>query len=407
MIREIKKDKHLLKLQQLGKIYRLIEQFEEISRIDLSKLSRLAPATITSLTRQLIQERLIIEKAVRNTENRGRPAIGLCVSPFYWQSLCAVLSEDKFDLFLCELNGTPLAEYSFPLTPDSFAQLDQVLVECMNIFSEKTQLESYKIISFSIAVTGMLDSEQRYLYQLGNRQLSLDLKRLFKPYFKTPVMVTDYFQTWILAESSVGSVISCDHVLFLQLDERVNLSVLAQGDMLQCNRRSQMNIDKLITPKLNPIQDQLNSQLPDIERYQIINQLTHKAIYKLIDLAYPDNRLSNNIEKIHFLCERAKEKENKAIDIIHHIADLIAYHLACLVTMFCSKKVMLNSCLLEAKEIFLPRLNQQLSLYHCNVEVVTSLYKWNSPEVLTAAIKQAIYDGSLLGNLLKNKEKLC
>lgn len=77
-----KEDKLPLKLKQLGKIYQLIEQFEEISRIDLSKLSRLAPATITALTRQLIDEKLIIERAVQNTESRGRPAVGLCVSPF-------------------------------------------------------------------------------------------------------------------------------------------------------------------------------------------------------------------------------------------------------------------------------------------------------------------------------------
>ncbi|MCW9698086.1 MULTISPECIES: ROK family protein [unclassified Avibacterium] len=407
MIKERKQDKYVLKLQQLGKVYRLIEQFEEISRIDLSKLSHLAPATITSLTRQLINERLIIEKAVRNTENRGRPAIGLCVSPFFWQSLCAVLSEDRFDIFLCELDGTPLAEHSFPLRSEEFAQLDRVLVGYVQAFLEKTKLEPYKVITFSIAVTGELDNEERYVYHLGNRQLTLDLKALFHPYFKMPVMVTDYFQTWLFAESSVGSVIGCDHVLFLQLDERVNLSVLSQGDVLRCNKQPKMNIDKLITPTFNPIQHQLNPHLPETERHQIINQLTHQAIYKLIDLAYPDNQQVNNIEKIHFLCKKAQGNEAKAIDIIHHIADLTAYHLMCLVNMFSSKKVMLNTCLLSAKEIFLARLNQRLSLYHCNVEVVTSRYKWNSPEVLTAAIKQGIYDGSLLGDLLKNKEKLC
>lgn len=60
-----KEDKLPLRLTQLGKIYRLVEQFEEISRIDLSKLSRLAPATITALTRELIKEKLIVERAVQ------------------------------------------------------------------------------------------------------------------------------------------------------------------------------------------------------------------------------------------------------------------------------------------------------------------------------------------------------
>lgn len=99
-----------LRLQQLGKIYRLIEQFEEISRIDLSKLSRYAPATITALTRQLIEGKLIIERAVQATESRGRPAVGLCVSPFYWQSICAVLMEDHFEILLCGLDGSTIVK---------------------------------------------------------------------------------------------------------------------------------------------------------------------------------------------------------------------------------------------------------------------------------------------------------
>lgn len=407
MLKERKQNKFLLKLQQLGRIYRLIEQFEEISRMDLSKLSRLAPATITTLTRQLINERLIIEKAVRNTEYRGRPAIGLCVSPFYWQSLCAVLSENRFDIFLCELNGTPIAERSFPLCTEEFAQLGSILIEYLEIFLQETKLDPNKIITFSIAVTGILDEKQHYVYQLGNRQLTLDLKALFNPYFKMPIMVTDYFQTWLFAESSVGSVIGCDNVLFLQLDERVNLSVLSQGDVLRCNKHPIMKIDKLITPHLHSMQSQIGHSLPEIERYQIINQLTHKAIYQFIDLAYPNHQQENSIEKIHFLCEKAQYKDPKAIEIIHHIADVTAYHLSCLVNMFASKKVMLNTYLLAAKDIFLPYLSQRLAFYHCDVDVVISRYKWNSPEVLTAAIKQGIYEGSLIGDLLKNKEKLC
>ena len=65
-----KEEKTPLRLIQLGKIYRLIEQFEEISRIELSKLSGLAPASITSLSRTLIEERLVMEKTGRTHQCR-------------------------------------------------------------------------------------------------------------------------------------------------------------------------------------------------------------------------------------------------------------------------------------------------------------------------------------------------
>ena len=39
------------KIQNIGNIYRLTEQFELISRTDLAKLSGLAPASITNITK--------------------------------------------------------------------------------------------------------------------------------------------------------------------------------------------------------------------------------------------------------------------------------------------------------------------------------------------------------------------
>ena len=53
------------KLQHLGMIYRLIEQFDLISRIDLSKISGLAPASITNFTRELIDLKLVIERTTQ------------------------------------------------------------------------------------------------------------------------------------------------------------------------------------------------------------------------------------------------------------------------------------------------------------------------------------------------------
>ncbi|MDQ6569451.1 MAG: ROK family protein, partial [Haemophilus parahaemolyticus] len=44
------------KIQNIGNIYRLTEQFELISRTDLAKLSGLAPASITNITKQLIDK---------------------------------------------------------------------------------------------------------------------------------------------------------------------------------------------------------------------------------------------------------------------------------------------------------------------------------------------------------------
>ncbi|MDP0328130.1 hypothetical protein Q7Z90_04725 [Glaesserella parasuis] len=67
------------KYQHLGTVYRLVEQFELISRTDLAKLSGFAPASMTVLTKILIDHKLILERTSQNLPSRGRPAVGLSI----------------------------------------------------------------------------------------------------------------------------------------------------------------------------------------------------------------------------------------------------------------------------------------------------------------------------------------
>ncbi|GAL05228.1 Mlc transcriptional repressor [Photobacterium aphoticum] len=66
-----------IKRNNAGSVYKLIDLYGPISRIELSKRSQLAPASITKITRELIDAHLIKETAIQESSSRGRPAIGL------------------------------------------------------------------------------------------------------------------------------------------------------------------------------------------------------------------------------------------------------------------------------------------------------------------------------------------
>lgn len=403
-----KEEKFPLRLKQLGKVYRLVEQFEEISRIDLSKLSRFAPATITSLTRILIDKKFLIEREVQNTESRGRPAIGLCVSPFYWQSLCAMLVENRFELTLTELNGSKIKRVSYPLSKDDLKQLDRVLVHYLITFMNDSAQSLQHLMTFSIAVRGELDRKTQRLLKLGEYEVNLDLKALFQPHFNAPILVAEYFQTWQFAEATLGNVINCDNVLFIQLDDVINFSVWSKGELLTHKTHMRSRIDNMIVPKFNPLQDLIFPDLPSMQAYQLHNQITHKAIAELIDRFYPNNGFMDNNEKIAFLCERANLRDEIALNIVYHVADSLAYILMNLVQIFSSEKIMLSSSFLGAKNIFLSRVNETLRTHlapidysaYANVEVIVGKYEWNDPIIAAAGVKQGIYDGSLLAHFI-------
>ncbi|TCP92230.1 transcriptional regulator of PTS gene [Cricetibacter osteomyelitidis] len=392
-----------VKVQHLGRVYRLIEQFDLISRIDLSKLSGFVPASITALTRDLIGAQFIMERTSQSTVVRGRPAMGLCISPFYWQTLCATLTEDRLDIVLCDLTDEIFAHQQYTLMQEDFLNLEQIVLNHVLSFAEQNKDKISHLLAFSIAVAGQLDKEKQTI-RLGTHYLNLDLNELFEPYFKVPVIVSEYFKDWVAAESTLGSAINCNDVLFLQLDDVINLSVLLQGQFLQTDKQIRMNINRVNLPKVTPWSEQINQHLSEIEKYEFQHQLTHEAIYQLIDLAFPNNALENTSQKINFLCTQANENNESAVKILHHLADSLSYVLMNLVNMFSSEKIVISSSLLGAKKIFLERLNKKLNenllLDELHVEIATSKYPWNSAVVANSAIKQCLYDGSLLAHVL-------
>ncbi|MDH3000220.1 hypothetical protein A1D23_08515 [Chelonobacter oris] len=390
-----------INLQHLGAIYRLIEQFELISRIDLSKISGFAPASITNLTRELINSQFVIERAVQNTIVRGRPAVGICLSPFYWHYLAVTLSEKSLDISLCELNGKLVRHLQVAL--DKNVTLEAFIGNAIQAFLKKYHEETNHILACSLCILGRIDKFEKRVY-LGSEELNPDLQEALQAGFKFPIIVAEHFSMWTFAESHLGNAINCDNVIFLQFDDAINISVLSEGKMIKNEKQKRMNIDKVSLPKISELSDSIAFDVPEMERHYLYNQVSNKAIYQLVDLLLP-NDLPNDESKIRFLCEQAQQGNGEAVRIIHHLADNVSYLLMYLTNIFASEKIMINTRLLSVKDLFLQRLALKLQdallSDEQQVEIITSKFSWNDPAIASSAIKQKLYNGELFANLVR------
>lgn len=388
-------------LQHLGAVYRLIEQFELISRIDLSKISGFAPASITNLTRELINSHFVIERAVQNTIVRGRPAVGICLSPFYWQYLAVTLSEKSLDISLCELNGKQLQVQHYPL--DKSVATDEFISHAINRFLKQHNEVAQHVLACSLCILGRVDKFEKRVY-LGAEELNPDLQEILQRHFKFPIIVAEHFAMWTFAESHLGNAINSDNVIFLQFDDAINISVLSEGKMIKNEKQKRMNIDKVSLPKISELSDQIAFDVPEVERHYLYNQVSNKAIYQLVDLLLP-NALPNDENKIQFLCEQAQQENPAAIKIIHHLADNVSYLLMYLTNIFASEKIMINTRLLSVKDLFLQRLALKLQdallSDEQQVEIITSKFSWNDPAIASSAIKQQLYHGELFRDIVR------
>ncbi|HGO5822556.1 TPA: ROK family protein [Mannheimia haemolytica] len=385
------------KAQHLGTIYRLIEQFELISRTDLAKLSGLAPASVTNFTKILIDNHFILERTVQNTLSRGRPSVGLAVSNLFWQLLCLTISPYKVEIALCQLNGKVIAQHDYAISEQDYANLDEQIVQFIGRFQHTHAIDTQQLLAVSLSVVGKVNSAKDGITQLGSQHIQCELKPKLTALFDCPVILSEHFQLWLLAESTVGSLISQNNVIFLELDDTLNISVLLSGNLL--HQYSKMNVDNMLMPKFSSLSDEIFPELAEIDRYKLINQVTFPAIAKLVDKYLP-NDLSVQEQKIALLCQKIDENQPLALAILDHITDNLAYALMNLVNIFSCEKIMLNSPLLKIKEPLFSRLSAKLHKNllqtDLNIDLVTSQYDWNSPLITCSAIKQGIYEGNLI-----------
>lgn len=391
------------KYHYLGRVYQLIEQFELISRTDLAKLSGYAPAAITGLSKNLIEHKLVLERAVQNLPSRGRPAVGLSLSPFHWQFLCMTISATQLSIFLCELSGKAIFQQHYPL--DCVAEnVQKNVTMSLKNFLALASVNDETLLAMSVSVIGKLDPTKTTITQLGNTSLCYELLPDLKQILDKPIYLNEHFQLWLLAESTLGSLISHNDVIFLQLDEAINLSVLLRGELLHRDEHKRMNVDKMLMPKFSTLSEFIARDVDEMSRYQLANQITFSALEKAIDYLLPNN-LAQTDQKILWLCEQIQQETPEALQILEHITDNLSYMLLNLINIFSTEKIMLCSPLVSVKTPLFEKIREKITANlrqdSLNIDLVTSQYDWNSPFIPAVAIKYEIYAGNLIQNIIK------
>lgn len=104
----------LVKQLNSAAVYRLIDQQGPISRIQIAEQSQLAPASVTKITRQLI-ERGLIKEVDQQASTGGRRAISIVTETRHFQAVGVRLGRHDATLTLFDLSSKVLAEEHFPL----------------------------------------------------------------------------------------------------------------------------------------------------------------------------------------------------------------------------------------------------------------------------------------------------
>lgn len=195
----------LVKQLNSAAVYRLIDQHGPISRIQIAEQSQLAPASVTKITRQLI-ERGLIKEVDQQASTGGRRAISIVTETRNFHAIGVRLGRHDTTLTLYDMSSKVVAEEHYPLPERTRETLEYALLNTIATFIENCQRKIRELVAISVILPGLVDPESGVIRYMPHIQVeNWGLVEALEKRFKVTCFVGHDIRSLALAEHYFGA----------------------------------------------------------------------------------------------------------------------------------------------------------------------------------------------------------
>jgi len=392
----------LVKQLNSAAVYRLIDQSGPISRIQIAEQSQLAPASITKITRQLL-ERGLIREVDQQASTGGRRAISIVSETRAFQALGVRLGRHDTTITLYDLTGKPLSEEYFPLPESTQQTLEEALFTSIAHFIELNQRKIRELIAISVILPGLVDPHSgvvRYMPHITVNQWPL-VENLQKRFHLTAFVGHD-IRSLALAEHYFGATHDCDDSILVRLHRGTGAGILVNGQIFL---GSNGNVGEIGHIQVDPLGERCYCGNFGCLETIAANGAIEQRVRHLLHHGYPSKLTLNNCQ-IGAICKAANRGDPLACEVIEQVGHHLGKVVAIAINLFNPQKVVLAGEITEAHKVLLPAVqrcidNQALDGFRQNLPIVISTLNHGSAIGAFALVKRAMLNGVLLQRLLE------
>ncbi len=214
-------------------ILRRIYLERSVSRQELSQLTGLSSATVTNVVAELLQEGIVVEAGVEESQG-GRPRSILIIDPTYGYFLGVEIGETLTRIELFDLTLRKLGAAAYPLALDE-SEPEQV-VEHIHAGVKALLAESgvtiEKVIGVGVGVGGVVeltDPVSVYLPSWGWRNVLLGA--LLQQRLGMPIYLDNAVKAMAQAESLFGAGQGIEHLAVVLIGTGIGAGIIAHGSI--------------------------------------------------------------------------------------------------------------------------------------------------------------------------------
>lgn len=392
-----------IKQTNAGAVYRLIDQLGPVSRIDLSRLAQLAPASITKIVRELLEAHLVQETEIQDVGSRGRPAVGLMVETEAWHYLSVRIGRGYIHLALRDLSSKLVVEEQLELALEHETSfLDRVLIHIDQFFIRHQNLLE-RLTAVAITLPGIIDTENGIIHRMPFYDVTdVPLGATLEAHTGVPVYIQHDISAWTMAEALFGASRGARDVIQVVIDHNVGAGVITDGRLLHAGSSSLVEIGHT---QVDPFGKRCycgnHGCLETIASVQSVLELTQVRMQQSMSSMLHQQPLT-----VDWLCQSALQGDLLAKDIVSSIGTNVGRILAIMVNLFNPQKILIGSPFNAASDILFPAIadcirQQSLPAYSKHIAVEQTQFSNRGTMAGAALVKDALYNGTLLIRLLQ------
>ncbi|WP_409422592.1 ROK family protein [Pseudaeromonas sp. ZJS20] len=382
-------------------VYRLIDEQGPLSRVRLAELAALAPASITKLSRQLLEAGLIRELEAA-TPTGGRPAIALTCQNESLGLVAGRLGRDGLQLSLYNLQGTELVSQAWsidaPEQPGVMNQLAEALVDFIAQHGHGVP----RPIAVGLTMPGLIDPQQgRVVYMPRYPLRELALGPWLAERLGLAVYLGNDTRAHALAEHLIGAAQGCQDAILVSVHHGTGAGILSNGHIF-LGKNS--NVGEIGHIQVAPFGERCHCGNVGCLETIVANPAIVRRTRQLLAQGHP-SRLRDEALTIATICQAALAGDGLARHVLEQAAEPLGRTLAIMVNLFNPQKLLLAGEIMQCHELLWPILQgcierQSLPSFHQDLPIELARFQQAGTQGGYALIKRALYEGDLLQRLM-------
>ncbi|WP_439212802.1 DNA-binding transcriptional regulator NagC [Duffyella gerundensis] len=392
----------LVKQLNSAAVYRLIDRQGPISRIQIAELSQLAPASVTKITRQLI-ERGLIKEVEQQASTGGRRAISIVTETRGFNTIGVRLGRNDATLTLFDLSGKSLAEEHYPLPQRTQETLENALFDIIAQFKELYQRKLRELIAIAVILPGLVDPDKGVIRYMPHITVShWPLVANLKKRFSVTSFVGHDIRSLALAEHYFGASRDCADSILVRVHRGTGAGIITNGHIFL---GSNGNVGEIGHIQVDPLGERCHCGNFGCLETIAANGAIENRVRHLLQQGYSSSLTLDNCQ-IAAICKAANKGDALACEVIGFVGRYLGKAIAIAINLFNPQKVVIAGEITDAGRILLPAVEscintQVLKAFRKNLPVVRSELDHRSAIGAFALAKRAMLNGLLLQHLLE------